>query len=35
VEGDLVLLLGDCRAVVGVAAVGVSDRLAFEGDLFV
>src|SRR4051794_26206593 len=35
VQGDLVLLLGDRRAVVGVAAVGVGDRLALQGDLLV
>ena len=35
VQRDLVLLLGDGRAVVGLAAVGLGDRLALEGDLFV
>ena len=35
VQRDLVLLLGDGRAVVGVAAVGVGDGLALEGDLLV
>jgi hypothetical protein len=35
VEGDLVLLLGDLRAVRGIADVGVSDRLTLQAHLFV
>src|ERR671910_920826 len=33
VEDDLVLLLGDRRAVEGVTHVGVGDRLALDADL--